>query len=83
MLDLVVRQVRAEGAELATWVGRREGGRLTYFLLSVRDRDVRMTEIAALGPDHAAQEVGLKVRTLLSWRPRRPRLRPRRRPRRR
>src|SRR5436190_24115372 len=48
-LDLVVQQARVEGAELATWVGRREGGRPMYFLLSVRDRDVRATEIAALG----------------------------------
>ena len=68
-LETIARQARAEGAEVAAWVNRRGDGRMVYFLLSVRDLDVRETEVVPLGADRAAQAVALKVRTLLSRRP--------------
>ena len=67
-LETIARQARAESAELAVWANRRMDGTPVYFLLSVRDLDLRETEIAPLGSERAALAVAMKVRTLLSQR---------------
>ncbi|MES1157738.1 MAG: hypothetical protein ABUL67_01440 [Haliangium ochraceum] len=68
-IDVIAQQAAKEGATIALWVGRRRDGRRVYDVLSLADLDVRETELGQRGPQHAAQEVALKVRTLLTRRP--------------
>jgi len=65
-LARIDRLARDEGAALVVWTGRRSNGKLAYFLLTVRDGDIRDTDIAELGLNRAADAVALKIRSLLA-----------------
>jgi len=65
-LSRIERLARTENAEIVVWTSRRSDGGLAFYLLTVRDRDVRATDIAALGTSRAADSVALKIRSLLS-----------------
>lgn len=65
-LARIDRLAREEGAALVVWTGRRSNGKLAYFLLTVRDGDIRDTDIAELGLNRAADAVALKIRSLLA-----------------
>jgi hypothetical protein len=65
-LSRIERLARTENADIVVWTSRRSGGGLAFYLLTVSDRDVRATDIAALGTNRAADSVALKIRSLLS-----------------
>ncbi|HEY8925935.1 MAG TPA: hypothetical protein VIU64_16235 [Polyangia bacterium] len=65
-LSRIERLARTENADIVVWTSRRSDGGLAFHLLTVRDRDVRVTDVAALGTKRAADSVALKIRSLLS-----------------
>lgn len=67
-VELVARQLRDEGADMAAWVQKRSDGRLVYELLAAHDLELRETELAPIGVVRAAEAVALKIRTLVSRR---------------
>jgi hypothetical protein len=60
------RQAQSEGADVVAWTSRRSDGIVVYYVLGVRDLDLRETNIADLGGERAAETVALKVRTILT-----------------
>jgi len=65
-LAALSRQAQNEGADVVAWTSRRSDGIIVYYVLGVRDLDLRETNIADLGGERAAETVALKVRTILT-----------------
>ncbi|HEX3695730.1 MAG TPA: hypothetical protein VH374_10100 [Polyangia bacterium] len=64
----LVEDARHESADIVLWSSRLADGRSAYCAFDVDARDLRQTEIAPLGAERAAEDVALKVRSLLSRR---------------
>lgn len=64
-LDALARQAQQDGADVVVWASRRSDGTAVYYVMSVREKDLRETEIANPVGSRAAETVALKIRTIL------------------
>ena len=64
-VERLVDGARREQADVIVWCARRADGRVVFYALDVETRDLHETEVEAVGAERAAQDLALKVRSIL------------------